>query len=48
LVEIATLLIVTEAVPEFVAVVLIVLLPPALTLPKFKAAFVMVIAPVCC
>src|ERR1700758_2545836 len=46
LVEIATLLIVTEAVPEFVAVVLIVLLPPALTLPKFNAAFVMVIAPV--
>ena len=47
-VESATLLIVTEAVPEFVAVAVRVLLLPAVTLPKFKAAFEMVSAPLWC
>jgi len=47
-VEIAALFTVTEAVPEFVAVTVRVLLLPVVTLPKFKAAFEMVSAPLCC
>jgi hypothetical protein len=45
LVEMATLLIVTAVEPEFVAVVEIVLLLPALTLPKAKEVFAMEIVP---
>ena len=46
LVEMATLLIVTAAEPEFVTVVDTVLLLPALTLPKAKDAFAREIVPV--
>lgn len=45
LVEMETLLMVTAAEPEFVAVVETVLLLPALTLPKAKDGFVRVIVP---
>ena len=45
LVEMATLLMVTAAEPEFVAVVDIVLLLPAFTLPKARDEFVIEIVP---
>ena len=47
LLETATLLMVTAAEPEFVAVVDIVLLLPAFTLPKARDEFVTEIVPLC-
>jgi hypothetical protein len=47
LVETDALEIVTDAFPEFVAVTVRVLLPPALTLPKSRLAFPRVRLPLC-
>jgi hypothetical protein len=48
LVDTDALEIVTDAFPEFVAVTVRVLLPPALTLPKSRLAFARDRLPLCC